>query len=321
MINYKISGSIIMSKFVLKRILLLVPTLLAIIFIVFIIMNITPGDPGRTILGATASQEAVDQLNQTLGINDPLLVRYARYVFNLCKGDMGNSYRTGRAALLEVTQRFPLTFMLAFFSIFFALLLGIPIGILSAVKQYSVLDITTTTTAMFMASMPGFFFGMLMMLLFSLKLRLLPSNGVETWKGYILPIMTVTFPETAVMMRITRTTILETIRKDYIRTARAKGTPERKVIFRHALKNALLPIIATAGSEFGVLLGGVVTTEAIFSLDGTGSLILTSIRAKDIPQVTACAIILAFFYMIIMLLVDILYAYIDPRVKARYQRG
>lgn len=310
-----------MHKYIAKRVLLLVPTLLAIIFIVFVIMNITPGNPGRTILGVAATQEAVDQLNEELGINDPLLVRYFNYVIRLFQGDMGNSYRTGRSAMQEVLQRFPLTFRLALFSISLALLIGVPLGVLSAVKQYSVLDITSTTVAMFMASMPGFFFGLLMMLLFSLKLRLLPSNGVDSWKGYILPVITVAFPETAVMMRITRTTMLETIRKDYVRTARAKGTAERKVIFKHALKNALLPIIATAGSEFGVLLGGVVTTEAIFSLDGTGSLILLSIRAKDIPQVTACAIIMAFFYMIVMLLVDILYAYIDPRIKARYQRG
>ena len=310
-----------MTKYITKRVLILIPTLLAIIFIVFGIMNITPGDPGRTILGVQATQEAVDQLNEELGVNDPFFVRYVDYVVDLLHGDMGNSYRTGRSAFGEVMSRFPLTFDLAVMAISLAILIGIPLGIIAAVKQYSALDVVGTSIAMFMASMPGFWFGLMMMLLFSLQLGWLPSNGVDTWQGYILPVITLAIPETAILMRITRTTMLETIRKDYIRTARAKGTSEKVVIFRHALKNALLPVIAVAGSEFGVLLGGVVTVESIFSLDGVGTLILTSIRAKDIPQVMACALLLAFLYMLVMLLVDILYAYVDPRVKARYQRG
>ncbi len=310
-----------MIKYIVKRILFLIPTLLAIIFIVFGILNITPGDPGRMILGVQATQEAVDQLNDELGVNDPFLVRYGRYVSDMFQGDMGTSYRTGRSAFSEVMKRFPLTFKLATFAIALSVILGIPLGIIAAVKQYSPLDIAGTSTAMFMASMPSFWFGLLLLLLFSLKLGWLPSNGVDSWKGYILPVLTLAFMETAVVMRMTRTTMLETIRKDYINTARSKGTAERKVIFRHALKNALLPVIAVVGSEFGVMLGGAVTTEAIFSLDGVGTLILMSVRAKDIPQVTACAVILSMVYMLVMLIVDILYAFVDPRVKARYQRG
>jgi peptide/nickel transport system permease protein len=310
-----------MRKYIIKRILIVFPTLLAIIFIVFGIMNMTPGDPATTILGQKASPEAIAQLNHELGMDQPFLIRYVDYVVGLFQGDMGDSYRTGRPVFEEIISRLPTTIKLAAFAIILAVLVGVPLGILAAVKQYSIFDIMGTAAAMLMASIPGFWFGLMAILLFALKLGWLPSNGSDTWLHYILPSITLAIPVAASLLRLTRTTMLETVRQDYIRTARAKGQSERKVTFHHALKNALLPVITVSGLEFGGLLGGVVTIETVFSINGVGMLIIEAIRMKDIPQVTGCAVFLAFFFMMVMLLVDILYAYIDPRIRARYQRG
>lgn len=310
-----------MKKYILKRVLLVFPMLFAIIFIVFGIMDLTPGDPAQLILGQQATPQAVEKLHQEMGFDRPFIVRYGNYVADAIHGDLGNSYRTGRPVFDEVVSRFPTTIKLAVSAIFLAVLIGVPLGILAAVKQYSIFDIMGTASAMLMASIPGFWLGLMFILLFALKLGWLPSNGTDTWVSYILPAVTLAIPVAAELLRLTRTTMLETIRGDYVRTARAKGQSERKVIFGHALKNALLPVITIAGVEFGGLLGGVVTIETVFSINGVGMLIIDSIRMKDIPQVTGCAIVLAFFFMLVMLMVDILYAYIDPRIKARYQRS
>ncbi|WP_027363935.1 ABC transporter permease [Desulfotruncus alcoholivorax] len=309
-----------MSKYIVKRVLIVFPTLLAIIFIVFGIMSLTPGDPARMMLGQQASPEAVARVNHELGFDRPFIIRYGDYVVKLLEGDMGNSYRTGRPVFNEIISRLPTTAKLASAAILLAVMIGVPLGILSAVKQYSLYDITGTAAAMLMASIPGFWFGLMAILLFALKLGWLPSNGSDTWVHYILPAITLAIPVSASLLRLTRTTMLETIRQDYVRTARAKGQTEKKVIFHHALKNALLPVVTVAGLEFGGLLGGVVTIETVFSINGVGTLIIDAIRMKDVPQVTGCAIFLAFLFMMVMLIVDILYAYIDPRIRARYQK-
>lgn len=308
-----------MKNYIIKRILTVFPMLLAVIFIVFGIMDLTPGDPAQTILGQRATSEAVEKLNQELGLDRPFLIRYGSYVINALQGDLGNSYRTGRPVFDEIVTRFPTTIKLASFAILLGVMIGVPLGILSAVKQYSLYDFIGTASAMLMASIPGFWFGLMAIVLFALKLGWLPSNGSDTWLHYLMPTTTLAIPVAAAMLRLTRTTMLETIRQDYVRTARAKGQTERVVIFQHALKNALLPVVTVAGLEFGGLLGGVVTIETIFSINGVGMLIIESIRMKDIPQVTGCAIFLAFFFMMVMLVVDIVYAYIDPRIRARYE--
>ena len=310
-----------MSRYIIKRLLIVFPTLLAIIFIVFGIMNLTPGDPAQVMLGAKATPEAIAQLDHQLGFDRPFIVRYGNYVLKLVEGDMGHSYVTGRSVFTEITSRFPTTVKLASVAILLAVLIGVPLGIVAAVKQYSIFDILGTAAAMLMASIPGFWFGLMAILFFSLKLGWLPSNGTDSWRGFILPSLTLAIPVAAGLLRMTRTTMLETQRQDYVRTARAKGQTERKVIFGHALKNALLPVVTVAGMEFGWLLGGAVVIETVFSINGVGKLIIDSIRMKDVPQVTGCALFLAFFFMLVMLLVDILYAYIDPRIRARYQRG
>lgn len=310
-----------MGKYIIKRILIVFPTLLAIIFIVFGIMNLTPGDPAQAMLGQHATPEAVEELNRELGFDQPFLVRYGDYVLKLFKGEMGTSYVTGRSVFQEIISRFPTTAILATFGMMLSVMIGIPLGILAAVKQYSVYDIIGTSVAMFMASMPAFWFGLMAILFFALKLRLLPSVGSDTWVHYILPVTTMALPVSATILRLTRTTMLETIRQDYVRTARAKGQTETKVMINHALKNAILPVITAVGMDFGWLLGGAVVIETVFSINGVGKLIIDAIRMKDIPLVTGCALFLAFFFMIVMLIVDILYANIDHRIMDRYQNS
>lgn len=310
-----------MYKYVLKRLLLLIPILLGVTFIVHTIMSLTPGDPGRLILGNTVPQSAVDQLNHELGFDKPFLTKYVDFVVKAVQGDFGNAYRTGKPVIKEITERFPTTLLVAVLGIVLTTILGIPAGILAAVKQYSAMDIAATVAAMLMAAIPGFWLALMLIILFSQKLGWLPSFGIGSWKHFILPMVVLAIPSSAGILRLTRTTMLETIRQDYIRTARAKGATEKTIIWKHALKNALLPVVTVLGMSFGTLLGGTVIIEYVFSIPGIGSFMLTAIRQKDIPEVMGTVLFLAALFCIIMVLVDILYAFIDPRIKARYIKG
>lgn len=307
-----------MYKYVVKRLLILIPVVLGVTFLVFTIMAFTPGDPGRTILGQNASQEAVDMLNDELGLNRPFMVRYVDYIVDALQGDFGNSYRTDQPVFNEIFGRLPTTSLLAMLAIITSVILGIPLGILSAVKQYSLTDYISTVTAMLMASVPGFWLGLMMIILFSQKLGWLPPYGVGSLAHFVMPTIMLAIPNAAQIIRLTRTTMLETIRADYIRTARAKGASEKTIIWKHALKNALLPVITVVGINFGGLLGGTIIAESVFSIPGLGQLVLNSIRMQDIPQVMATVIFLAVLFSIIMMLVDIIYAYIDPRLRSMY---
>lgn len=309
-----------MQKYILKRLLMLIPTLLAVIFIVYFIMDLTPGDPGTLILGEQASQEEINAKNEELGYNDPFLIRYVNYVLKAVRGDLGTSWKSNRSVVSEILSRLPVTATLAVGAILIGTVVGILVGILSAVKQYSFLDFSATAIAMALASFPGFWIGMLLIILFSLYLGWLPSFGAGSLKHFILPWITTSCHFMATQMRMTRTSMLEVIRMDYIRTARAKGQKESKIILNHALRNALMPVITVLGINFGALLGGTVTIETVFTLPGVGSLIIEAIRMKNVPVVTGATIMLASFFAILMLIVDVLYAYIDPRIKSRYVR-
>jgi peptide/nickel transport system permease protein len=220
----------------------------------------------------------------------------------------------------DVFSRFPISAALALFSVLTGITFGLPIGILSAIKQYSLGDYVSTVFALLMAAVPGFWLGLMMIILFSLKLGWLPSFGIGSIAHFIMPVLVLAIPNAAAIIRLSRTTMLETIRQDYIRTARAKGASEKRVIFKHALKNALLPVVTVIGVEFGVLLGSTVVVEAVFSMPGLGSLILSAINRKDVPQVLAASIFLAVLFTLVMVAVDIVYAFIDPRIKARYSK-
>ena len=308
-----------MFKYVAKRILLMIPILFGVAFIVFFIMDLTPSDPASIILGAGAPKEAIDQLNHELGYDQPFFTRFFDYIGDLVlHGDLGTSYRSSRAVIDEVVSKLPVTIAIAFWGMAFATVIGVPIGVLSAVKQYSAVDSVSTTVALVMAALPTFWLGMMLMTWFSLKLGWFPSSGIGSWKNYVLPTIALGLPYAAQQLRFTRSSMLETIRADYIRTAKAKGAVSRSIIWGHAMKNALLPVITVTGMNFGGLIGGAVGTEVLFALPGLGNLLVTSIRQKDIPVVMGTTIVLAAIFSLIMLVVDVLYAMIDPRIKSKY---
>ena len=308
-----------MYKYVIKRLLLLIPTLFAVVFVVFTILAWIPGDPGRLILGTSAEQEAVDKFNHDLGLDDPFLVRFGNYVKGIVtEFDFGDSYRTQRPVTEEIMERFPTTFKIAIIGVIFVIILGVPLGILSAIKRSTIVDASITVYAMFLAAIPSFWFGMIALYMFGLKLQLVPTFGIENWQGYILPIATLAIPSSSGFIRLTRVTMLETVNQEYIKTARAKGAPEAIVIWKHALKNAVLPLINAAGLTFSGLLGGAVILENIFSIQGVGRYALTAIQSRDIPAVMACTIFLASIFCVIVLAIDLIYAFVDPRIRAKF---
>lgn len=308
-----------MYKYVLKRILLLIPVLLGVSLLVFAIMSLTPGDPAQLILGENAPKEAVLKLREEMGLNDPFFMQYFRFVKNAIMGDFGRSYTTGREVFGEIFARFPNTLILAVIGIIISVCIGIPIGIISATRQYSFLDSFSMVIALLGVSMPVFWLGLMLILTFSVKLGWLPSGGFDGLKSIILPAVTLGVGSAAIITRMTRSSMLEVIRQDYIRTARAKGVAEKVVINKHALKNALIPIITVVGLQFGHLLGGAVLTESVYSWPGVGRLMVDAIRQKDTPTVLAAVVFLAAAFSVVNLLVDILYAYVDPRIKSQYK--
>lgn len=309
-----------MWKFICKRILMIIPTILAVTFIIFAILEFTPGDPVRMMLGPDAPESAVIEMQERLGLDQPFLARYISYMGDLLHGDFGFSYLTRLPVMDTVIENYPVTLTLAVFSMLIATVLGVSLGILSAVKQYSFLDNTLRTLAMVCATIPAFWLGMMLIIVFSLKLDLFPVSGVESWTSYVLPALAGGIPASASILRMTRTTMLEEIRQDYVRTARMKGIPERVVIWYHALRNALLPVTTVILSSFGYLMGGTVIIESVFSLPGMGAMTVNAIRSKDTPQVMAAVIVLSVNFTVIMLLLDLLHAFLDPRVKAKYAK-
>ena len=310
-----------MLKYIAKRLVYLIPVLLGVSFILFSIMNLTPGDPARLILGEMASQEQVSQLRQEMGLNENFFVRYGNYVKGAVKGDLGRSYRSKDPVVKEITLRFPNTLKLAFWAITVSVVIGIPIGIISAVKQYSIIDVGSLISALLLTSIPAFWLGLMLILLFSLKLDLLPATGTESWVNFIMPSVALSGTYMATILRMTRSTMLEVIRQDYIRTAKAKGATSRRVIFKHALRNALLPIVTMIGINFSQLLGGAVVIESVFAINGLGSLMVTSVRMKDAPMLMASVMFAAIVGGLVNLGVDLLYTYIDPRIKSQYVKG
>lgn len=309
-----------MHKYILKRILLLIPVLLGVTFIVFSIMYLTPGDPAQLILGEKATPEAINALRAQMGLDKPFIVQYFQFIGNAITGDFGRSYTTNRMVFTEIFSRFPNTLILAVVGVTVSIAIGIPVGIISATKQYSITDNVSMIAALLGVSMPNFWLGLMLILIFSVGLQILPSGGFTGVQSLILPAITLGYSSSAIITRMTRSSMLEVIRQDYIRTARAKGVAERTVILKHGLKNALIPVITVVGLQFGNLLGGAVLTETVFSWPGVGRLLVDSIRQKDTPMVLACVVFLATTFSIVNLFVDILYGFVDPRIKSQYSK-
>ena len=309
-----------MLRYIVRRVLFLIPVLLGVAFCVFTLLYLTPGDPARMVLGDLATEEAVQEFRNREGLNDPFLVQFGNYIWKaVTQGDIGRSYVTKRLVAQEVWSAFPATLKLSALAMVIAILVGLPCGILSAIKQYSIFDTLTMIFAMIGLSMPVFWLGLLLILLFSVHLRWLPSSGFGTFKATILPAVSLSAQAISKVTRMTRSSMLEVIRADYIRTARAKGQKEFVVIWVHALHNALIPVVTLCGLQFGHLLAGAILTESIFAIPGVGRLMVSSIMQRDYPMVQGGVLFIAIAFSIVNLLVDLVYAYIDPRIKAQYK--
>ncbi|MEG1525412.1 MAG: ABC transporter permease [Clostridia bacterium] len=310
-----------MLRYIAKRILLMIPVLLGISFLIFVLMFFTPGDPAQMILGDMAEKEEVEALREELGLNDSFFERYFSYMGGLLKGDLGISYTTKLPVWDEIAARLPVTAKVAFLVIIFAVLVGVPIGILSAVRQYSVIDSITRVFALLGITMPSFWLALLLVLLFSVKLQWLPASGLYGWQYYIMPIISISAVSVATITRTARSSMLEVVRQDYIRTARAKGQRESVVLFKHALLNALIPILTIVGIQFAGGLGGAVVNEQVFAIPGIGKLMVDAIKARNYPLVQGSVLVLAVLQSLVNLSIDILYAFVDPRIRSQYSRG
>lgn len=308
-----------MIRYVLGRLLFMIPVIIVLTFVVFTIMYLTPGDPTAVILGSNYSEEASETVKSELGLDKPFFVQYGNYLYNLVQGDFGTSYVTKAPVGEQLSARFPNTFRLVLSAMVIFVGLGVPIGVASATYPNSIFSNITMVFGLLGVAMPTFWLGLLLILLFSVELGWLPASGVDNgFKSLILPALTLGTNQMASVMRTTRASMMESIRQDYIRTAQAKGVGKRSIIYNHALPNALMPTITVIGNNFGALLGGVVVCETVFSIPGTGRLLVESINKRDTPCVLGCLVIMALCVAITNLLVDLIYAYIDPRIKAQY---
>ncbi|MFW5981237.1 MAG: nickel ABC transporter permease [bacterium] len=308
-----------MTKYILKRILMLIPVLIGVSIIIFLILHLSPGDPATVMLGPRATQAEITQLRENMGLNKPLPVQYLTFITNAIKGDFGRSIRTNNPVISEIMSRLPNTIQLSLAGILFSIIIGFPLGVLAAVKQNSFTDRLSSFLALVGFSVPNFWAGLMLMLLFAVLIPILPSSGHGTWKHLVLPAIGLGIQTTAVIARMTRSSMLEIVRQDYVKTAKSKGINKRIVLFRHIIRNALIPVVTIAGLYFGHSLGGVVATETVFSYPGVGRLLVDAIRNQDYPVVQAGVLFFALGVGIVNLLVDITYAYLDPRIKSQYR--
>jgi peptide/nickel transport system permease protein len=304
-----------MTAYLLRRVLIALPTLLGVVLLVFLMVRLAPGDPAVLLAGEFATPETLEAIRARYGLDRSLPEQFFIYMGALLRGDLGESARSRRPVLEELKTYFPNTLELALAAILVAVLTGIPLGILAALRPGSGLDLSVMVLALLGVSMPVFWFGLLAILIFSVELGWFPVAGKGTLAHLVLPAITLGINATALLARMTRGTLLEVLSQDYIRTARAKGLSERVVIFKHALRNALIPVITVVGLEFGTLLSGAVITETIFAWPGLGQLLVGSILARDYPVVQGAVLLVATSFVLINLLVDLLYAAIDPRVR------
>lgn len=315
-----------MTKYIIRRLLQTIPVLLGVSILVFSLMFLIPGDPARIMAGEAASPQTVENLREKLGLNDPAYVQYGRYLSNAIQGDLGNSVRSGRPVMDEIKIRFWTTVEVAVYSTILAVFLGLIAGIISAVRHYTWSDVSIMIVALFGLSMPNFWLGLLLIQWFAIGnlpivdipwpdfLKMRVSGWGESWRQMVLPVITLGTGGAAIIARMTRSSMLEVIEQDYIRTARAKGVSERIVIYRHALKNALIPVVTVIGLEFGGFLGGAVLTETIFAINGMGRLTIDAIRQRDFPIVQGTVLVISVLFVFVNLLVDISYRFLNKRI-------
>jgi peptide/nickel transport system permease protein len=313
------------TAYLARRLLLLVPVLLGVSVVVFLVLHLSPGDPAEIMLGSQATQEDLARLRADLGLNEPLPVQYARWLGHVVRGDLGRSIWMKRPVLGEVLERLKATLLLTGTALLLSTVGGIALGVLSATRPNSLLDRLSAVASLFGASMPVFWLGIVLMVIFSLWLGWLPASGM--WAPYgggdlrdllahlVLPALTLCAASITIVARLTRSTMLDVLGQDYIRTARAKGLVEARVVTRHGLKNAMIPIVTVVGVQAGYLLGGAVLTETVFAWPGVGTLMVQGILARDFPLVQGCVLVIALSFVLINLAVDLLYGWLDPRIR------
>ncbi|MGM0837289.1 MAG: nickel ABC transporter permease [Bacillota bacterium] len=311
-----------MVAMIVRRFIQLMFLLIGISFLVFSSMYIAPGDPAAMIGGPTATESDLEAIRENLGLNDPFITQYVRYISNVAQGDFGYSYQTRQPVSEAISIRFPNTIKLAIASMVVAVVIGIFAGLISALRHNSWLDVTSTTIALAGISIPNFWLGALLILVFAVNLQWLPVGGLsepfytaEGFKQLILPAITLGTGSAAMIARMARSSILEVVKADYVRTARAKGIKERHVIWIHTLKNAMIPVITVIGLNFGFLLGGTIITEKVFAINGVGRLMVDAIASRDFPMVQGSVLLVATLFVFVNLIVDITYTYVDPRIK------
>jgi peptide/nickel transport system permease protein/oligopeptide transport system permease protein len=313
-IGRRLTPSASLLHYILRRLLAAVPTLLGVSLVVFMMVRLLPGDPARIVAGLLASEQDVELIRHQLGLDQPGLVQYAIFLARLTHFDLGTSVRTGQPVLSEVASRLPWTAELATTSIAIAALLGISGGILAAVHHNDKLDAVISALMLFGISMPVYWFGLMLIVVFVIKLQWLPAAGSQDPGAWVLPTLTLAAFSVALIARMTRSTMLEVLNADYVRTAQAKGLVDRAVVYGHALRNALLPVVTVVGHQFGTLLGGAVLTETVFGWPGMGQLLVDALFARDYPVVQGIVLTFSTLFILVNLLVDVLYGYIDPRI-------
>ncbi len=304
-----------MINFLIKRLLAIIPVLLGITLMLFFMLRMLPGDPAQVLAGQMASPQDVEMIRTQLGLDQPVHIQYAAFLNRLLHLDLGLSARTQNPVTQEIWARLPNTILLALCAITLACVFGIPAGIIAAVRPYSWVDYLVTIASLFGISMPVFWLGLMLMIVFSITLQWLPAGGIGTWKHLVLPSVTLAAFVVAFIARMTRSSMLEVLSQDYVTTARSKGLREKVIIIKHALKNALIPIITVVGLQFGLLLGGAVLTETVFAWPGLGRLIVDSILARDYAMIQGSILIFGLLYTLVNLVVDLIYAFVDPRIR------
>jgi peptide/nickel transport system permease protein len=308
-----------MLKYILKRILVLIPVILGVIFFIFLITYFTPGEPGYTIIGATATDEQIAEWHAKVGLDKPFFVQLFVYIKNLfTKLDFGISFDNSRPVLEIIAERLPISMKLGIISTLIGSLIAIPLGILAAVKQNSAYDYMSTFFALIGASMPGFWLGMILVLIFSVKLGWFPTTGISALKDWVLPVITSALFPVAIIMRTTRSSVLEVIRQDYITTARSKGQTEGNIITKHTLRNAMIPVITVIGISISAAITSSLVIEVVFTIPGLGMTMAEAISMRNYPVIRGCTIVYSIIVCAINLLVDIIYTYIDPRIKNQF---
>ena len=312
-----------MLNYIAKRVLWIIPVFLGVVLLIFTINYISPADPVVAQLGTNYTQEQYDAKKAEMGLDRPFWVQYFSYIKGIVtEFDFGTSYATHRTVKEMIGERFWTTLALGILSMLLTVVIAIPLGVLAGTRQYSLYDYCVVIGTVIFAALPSFWVALMAMILFSYQLNWFPASGLEDgWRSWVLPVVCLGLAPVASIMRMTRSSILEVIRQDYITTARAKGLPEGKVIRRHALKNSLIPVVTAVGMQVGMIMGGSILVESIFNIPGLGTLMNTAIAGKDYPVIEGCVVVLSVSICIINLLVDLAYAYIDPRIWAQYTSG